>query len=175
VGTPGVGEESQRTGRGDRRVDLAQGAGGGVARIGVGLLARLGGRGVQGGERLMAQVDLAADLDDVRPTGAGEPLRDVADGPDVLGDVLSDPPVAAGGRLDEVALLVADRAAEAVDLGLGGVAHRLVGGEPQETPDAGVELDRFRVGEGVVEAEHGHAVLDRRELLRTRRADPERR
>ncbi len=37
---PGIGEEAQRPGGGDRRIELAQAAGGGVARIGEGLAAR---------------------------------------------------------------------------------------------------------------------------------------
>ena len=37
---PGVGEEAQRPRGGDRRIDLAQRAGGGVARVGVGASAR---------------------------------------------------------------------------------------------------------------------------------------
>jgi hypothetical protein len=167
-------EERQRPGGGDLRVDLAQRSGGGVARVGVGLLAGLGGRGVQGRERLVAQVDLAADLDHLRPALAGQPLGDVGNRADVLGDILAHPPVASGRGLDQHATLVADRARQAVDLRLGGVAHGLVGRQPQEPPDAGVEVDGFLVGEGVVQAQHGNPMLHRRELLRTGRADPKR-
>jgi hypothetical protein len=46
------------------------------------------------------------------------------------------------------------------------------GDRPQEPPDPRVELGRLVVGEGVVQAEHRHAVLDGRELLGPRRADP---
>ena len=45
---PGVGEEAQRPPRGDARVDLAQRARGGVARVDVGPLAPLGAGGVHG-------------------------------------------------------------------------------------------------------------------------------
>jgi hypothetical protein len=54
------------------------------------------------------------------------------------------------------------------------VEHRLVR-QPQEPADAGVEFCRLVVGEGVVEAQHRHAVLDWRELLGPRRAHPQRR
>ena len=113
---PGVGEEAQGARRGDRRVDLAQGAGGGVARIGVGALAGRLGRGVEGGEVVVAEIDLAAHLDHLRPAGARQAMGDVADGAQVLGDVLADPAVAAGGALDQDAVLVAQGGRKAVDL-----------------------------------------------------------
>ena len=47
---PGIGEEAQRARGGDRGVQLAQRPGGGVARVGKGLVARCGLPGVQGGE-----------------------------------------------------------------------------------------------------------------------------
>ena len=67
--------------------------------------------------------DLAADLED----GWGswrEPMRDVGDRGDVGRDVLTDPSVAAGGRLDEHAVLVAQRHGQAVELQLAGPDHR---------------------------------------------------
>ncbi len=67
VQAPGIGEEGQGASGGDGAVDLAQGAGGGVAGVGVGLLAGLLGGGVERRKGCMAQIDLAADLDLARP------------------------------------------------------------------------------------------------------------
>jgi hypothetical protein len=169
---PGIGEEPQRPLGADLRIDLAQRAGGEVAGIGVGALAGLEGGGVEGGEGLQLDIDLAADLDHVGPAGALQLVGDVGDGPQVGGDVLAHPAVAPRRALDQHALLVAQRGRQTVDLRLGGVEHRLAG-QAQEAADAGVELGRLVVGKGVVEAQHRHAVLDRRELLGPRGADPQ--
>ncbi len=120
---PGVGEEVQRAGGGDARVELAQRAGGGVPRVGEGAGAGLRLAGVQRREVGVAHVALAADLEDGR--GAGEPFGDVGDGAGVRGDVLAGLAVAAGGGDDEAAVLVAQREREAVDLRLGGEGERL--------------------------------------------------
>src|SRR6185437_8895167 len=170
---PGVGEEVQVALGGDLRVELAQRAGGGVARVDVGRLAGGLHRRVQRGEVGVFEVDLAADLDDLRPAVAGEAMRNLANGLQVGGDVLAHPPVAARGALHEDALLVAQRGRETVDLRLGGVGDRVVA-EAQETADTGVELARLVVREGVVERQHRHAVLDRGEGRRPRRADLQR-
>src|SRR5690606_10053362 len=86
---PGVGEETQGAFGRHLRVDLAQGAGGEIARVGVGA-ASFGLRlGVEGGEAVVGRIDLAADLDTGGPTGAGQPCGDVGDGQQVAGDVLA--------------------------------------------------------------------------------------
>ncbi len=61
---PGVGEELERPRGGDARVELAQRAGGEVARIGEGRLAGLGLAGVQRAKIGVAHVDLAARFED---------------------------------------------------------------------------------------------------------------
>ncbi len=101
-----------------------------------------------------------------------EPLRNFADGADIGGDVLALEAVAAGRGVDEVAALVAQRARQAVDLGLGGEGERLVGGEAEEPPHPVGEIDHLLVVEHVAEREHRHRVADLGELARRRRADP---
>jgi hypothetical protein len=120
-------------------------------------------------------VHLATHLDHVGPAGAGEARGDVGEGPQVLGHVLAGAAVAAGGALNEHAPLVAEGGGEAVDLGFGveGQGLRLV--QAQEAADPGRELGDVRLGEGVVQRQHGHAMCDRRELGGRRRADSGRR
>ncbi len=172
---PGVGEELQRPPGGDGGIDLAQRAGGEVAGVGVGALARFHGGSVEGLELGQRRIDLAADFDDVGPALAVQSLGDVLQGAQVGGDVLAGAAVAPGGASDQHALLVTDRGGQAVDLRLGGEGHGLAGLQLQETPHAGHELDHVGSLEGVVEAQHRHAMHDRRELGRARRAHLQRR
>ena len=118
-----VHPERQVARRGDGGILLAQGAGGGVAGVDVGLLA--GGLlgGVEGREGGQPQVDLAAHLEHGRGT-VSQPLGHVVDGADVGGDVLADPTVAAGGGLHEPTVLIAQRHREPVELELAGPGRR---------------------------------------------------
>ena len=91
---------------------------------------------------------------------------------DIGGDVLALVAVAAGGGGDEPALLVADRARQAVDLRLGGDRQRLVRRQAQEAADAGDELGDILLAEGVVERQHRHRVHDLAEAADRCRTDP---
>ena len=73
-------------------------------------------------------------------------LRDVADGADIVGDLLADRAVAAGGAAHQQPVLVAQRARQAVDLRLRTMSSGVVGGEPEEAPDAraGIRARRHR-------------------------------
>ena len=104
---PGVGEEAERAGGGDGRVELAQRAGGRIARIGEDPFAgrRLGL--VQLTEIVVAEIDLAANIDRFGHVLAGEAMRNVLDGHDVGGDVLALGAVAPGCGLDEPPAVVA--------------------------------------------------------------------
>ncbi len=166
---PAMREEAQRALCGDARVLLAERARGGVARVGelARLLAGLRGvreqAGVERGEVGLCHVHLAADLEDRGEGGlSAERLRDVGDRADIGGDVLADLPVAAGERLDQPAVLVAQRAGQAVDLGLGGERDGGVVGKLEEAADAAGELLDLRVRERVVEAHHRSGVRDLR-------------
>ena len=161
----------ERPRRGHRRVDLAERARRAAPRIGDGLQPVLREPLVQRLEVVVAHEDLAAHLDHVG-RALRQRVRDVRHHADVGGDVLALVAVAAGGGGDEPAVLVADRAGQAVDLGLGGDGERLVGGEPEEAADAGEELDHVLLGEGVVERQHRHGVDDLAEAPDRRRADP---
>ena len=111
---------------GQRRVELADRAGGRVARVGEGRFLGFGAALVErfeGGDR---QVDLAAHFDQLRRVR--DPQRDRADRAQVLGHVLADPAVAAGRAADQDPVLVGERDRQAVDLRLGRVAE-LRGGD----------------------------------------------
>ena len=169
---PGIGEELERPARGDRRVELAQRAGRGVARIGEHRLALGRLALVERKEVGMRHIDLAAHLADVGVPVPVQPLRDLADGADIGGNVLALEAVAAGRGIDEPPALVAQRARQAVDLRLGGEGERIIGGEAEEPLHPVGEIDHLLVVEHVAEREHRHRVADLGELRRRRRADP---
>jgi hypothetical protein len=75
---PVIGEEFERAPRGDRRVELAQRARRDIAWVGENRLARGLALGVDREKPFALHVDFAPDLDDVRPTLAGERFRHVA-------------------------------------------------------------------------------------------------
>src|SRR5690606_18810556 len=101
-----VGTELQRAAGGDSRVQLAQAAGGGVARVGEGLAARFQLAGIEGLEAGLGHVDLAAHLQHRRPALAVQLQRNVAHGAHVGADVLADTAVTTGGAAHQHAVLV---------------------------------------------------------------------
>ena len=166
---PGVGEEGKRPRRGDARIELAQRAGGEIARVGVDRLPRLGLARVERFEIGVAHIDFAARLEDARR--AVEPMRDRFDRAHVGGDVLALEAVAARRRPDELAVLVAQVAGEAVDLRLGGHGERRIDREAKKAPHPRAKFLDLLVSENVAERKHRHGVPDLGEFLRRRRAD----
>ena len=75
-------------------------------------------------------------------------------------------------RLHELAVLVAQRDRQAVDLGLGGERHRLVAREPQEALHLLDEASHVVVRIGLLQRQHGDGMADGGELARRRAADP---
>ena len=120
-----VAEERQLPIGGDRRIDLAQRPGRGVAGVDVELRLLAGRLGqldlalVEPLEGRQLHVDLAPGLEHRREV-ARQALGDVGDGADIVGDVLPHPPVAAGRTLHEHAVLVAQRDRQPVELQLDG-------------------------------------------------------
>ena len=106
---PAVGEEAQPALCGERRVDLTQAAGSGVARIDECLFAVRLPFPVQRREISEPYVDLAPDLQSLRHVGARQVVRQVAQRAQVLGHVLAGLAVAPGGAEDEPALVVMQR------------------------------------------------------------------
>ena len=157
---PGIGEEAERPRGGDGRILLPQRA---RRRI-----ARIGKDGIAGGllplvereEGVLGHVDLAAHLADIRDVAALQFFRHVLERTDVGGDVLAHGAVAAGRRGDELALFVAQRHRQPVDLRLGAEVDLAIVAQPQETPDAIDEIDDVLFRKGVVERLHRHRVPD---------------
>ena len=171
-GADAVAPDRERPLGGELRVELADRAGGGVARVGEGGLAGRGAALVQGFEVGDRQVDLAAHLDQLR--GVVDPQRDRLDRAQVVGDVLADAAVAAGRAAGEDAVLVGERDRQAVDLRLGHVAE-LAGGDVEAlelVADARLPGAQLLLVAGVGEGEHRLGVLDLLELVERRAADP---
>src|SRR6185312_15709060 len=124
---PRIGEEAERTRRGDAGILLAQRARRRIARIGedgaaFGLLPL-----VQRKEGRLGHVDLAAHLADPGYVAALQFLRNVLERPDVGGDVFTLGAVAAGRGGHEFAALVAQRHRQPVDLRLGAERDPVIG------------------------------------------------
>ena len=159
VGADAVADHREPAAGGDRGVLLAQRAGGGVARVGEDLLAGPLQIGVEGGEVLNSDEDLAAGLEEGRRgrrRGGVEAARDRLDGAGVRRDVLADAPVAAGGGRGERAVDVLEVDGQAVDLHLA----QPDGLGPEGLDGARHPLAQLVDAEDVVEAEHLLGVLD---------------
>ena len=140
---PGIGEEAQRARGGDAR-DPSGAASPppncadwrtAVSPAAFDLLL------VEREKRLLGHVDLAAHLADVGHVAALQFFRHVLERADVGGDVLALGAVAAGGGGDELAVLVAQRHRQPVDLRLGAEVDPVVVGELEEAPDAADEVE----------------------------------
>ena len=166
---PGIGEKLERPLGGHARIELAQGAGGEIARIGVSRLAGGGLARVERGEVGVAHVDFAPRLEDSRR--ALKPLGDRLHHARIGGHVLPFIAVAARRRLDELAVLVAQAAREPVDLRFRNDIKRRAFAHAQEPPHPGAEFLDLVVGEDVAERQHRHAMANFREFLRRRRPD----
>ena len=169
---PAIGEKAERPRRRDARVFLAQRAGGGIARVGEDGVARRFLAFVELEEVRLGHVDLAAHLAHRRHAPALEAVRHFLQRLDIGGDVLALGAVATRGGANELAILIAQRHRQAVDLRLGAERDLLVVGQAQEAADAADKIDDVVFGERVVERQHRHRVPDLGETPGRRRADP---
>ena len=138
------------------RVLLAQGSGGGVARVDEGLFPGLDAGLVECGEVGDREVNLAAHLD-AGGDGARQGLRNRRDRACVSGDVFADVAVASGSGAHEATVLVQEVDGQAVDLHLGRhLQVRDAGGLGHTCLPPGELLE----GEHVVEGHHLGQVAD---------------
>ena len=172
-----VGEEVQTPRRHHLGIELAQGAGTGVARVGEQRLAALGPLPVDRLEHRIGDQRLAAHLQPGGRIRQLQPQRHALDRAHVGGDLLALLAVAAGGGPHQHAVLIAQGQGVAVDLEL---AHhrqgrqRFAGGggaieHLQQAPVPGLELLE---AEGVIEAEQRDAVPHADEAVGRRAAHP---
>jgi len=96
-------------------IEEFEGAGGGIAGIGEKRLPFFFAALVEGGKGGFRKIHFATEFDARRK--AGDEKRKVADGLNILGDIISALPVTAGEPLGEATILVAEADREAVDLG----------------------------------------------------------
>ena len=97
---------------------MAQGAGGGVAGVGVCLLAARGALFVELGEARFGEIDFAAHFKPAGDVLAQQGEGDALDGSQVERDVFAHKPVAARGAAREHAVFVGERHRQAVKLEL---------------------------------------------------------
>ena len=157
----GVEEDREAPARRLARVEQAERTRRRVARVREEGLPRLLPQGVERPEGGLAEVDLAADLEEARRPG-GQPEREDADRPHVRRDVLSRRPVSARGASHEDALLVDEGDGEAVDLQL---ADDLRERTVEAVRHAGQPRVEPRLVVRVVEREERHLVPDVREVV----------
>ncbi len=167
---PRIGEEAQGTHCRDRRIDLAQRPGGGVAGI---LVLGLVRRALTGIERFkvgVADIHLAAHLQHIRHV-TGQGLRDLCDRAKIGCHVLAGFTVTARGAMDKATFFIAQAGRQAIDLGLGGDRQGFVVFQSEETSDAGQEIGHILVGEGIAEGQHRAGMANLAKLARRPGAD----
>ena len=166
-----VDPDREIPGRRDRRVELSERAGGGVARVRRRPLAVGDKLLVQSAEGREGEVDLSAHLEHGRRRLSPEPEHregDRLDRPQVRRHVLAALPVTPGGAADEDAVLVDERHGRAVDLRLCHVGDRLV--RLESLADVLRPLVQPFVRRHLLERAHRCEVLRFLELLGRRRA-----
>jgi len=122
-GRYGVAEESERAGSGNRRIELTQTSGGGVARIRENGIAGPGASLVHLLEPVEREIDLAANFDPPAGSALAQTERDITHGAKVQRHFLTDHSISAGRAHDENLILIRERDRGAVDLELRGVSR----------------------------------------------------
>ena len=158
----------QRTPGRDPGVELADAAGGGVARIDEGFLTLRERLRVEAFETRVGNIDLAAHFQPLRDAPPRKAQWHAFNGADIGGDVLAGDPVAAGRGPREHAVFIEQADREPVELGFGGVIHRI---DFQSFPHPAVEVGQFLVAESITQREHAHLVAHLAKGLERRRAD----
>ena len=98
-------------------------------------------------------------------------MRNVLDGTDVGGDVFACKAIAAGRGADQLAVFIAQRQRQAVDLRFGDKRRNMVGIELEKAPDTINELRDILITERIAERQHGNRMLHFRKAARRRGAN----
>ena len=167
-GPVAIGEQPQPALGTQLRIEQLERPGREVARVGVrfmpGLLALL----VDADQVFAGHVDFAAGLEQGGRLVCVQPQRQIADGAQVVRDVIALLAVAARGSEGEDAVLIGQGNGQAVDLEFDDVPDRLA---VQQLADAFVELAQLGGTVGVVDRQHRHAMADADEPLDRLAAD----
>ena len=162
-----VHEEGQPAGSRDPGIQLAQGARGGIARVGKQAFARfLPGR-VQADKNILGHVSLAPHLQGWY--GPAQPEGNTADGFQVSGDILTGFTVTPGSPPDKETVFVIKGNRQSVDLRL----HHILDLLPRQgLPYPPVKIPQFPFIEGVGQAQHRGKMAQGRKTLPGPPADP---
>ena len=164
-----IGIESKRPAGRDPRIELAQASGSRIARIGKELVAPGLLRAVQRQEVFLQHQHLAPHFEHLGGR-AGQLSGHAAHRAQVGRDVLAGDAVAPGGALHQLAVLVAQRGSQTVQLG-GGTESK-VRRHAQQRLQPPVERQDIGLAEGIGQRAHGHPVRDGAETGRGGRAHP---
>ncbi len=152
-----IGEEAQLALGGELGVEQLQGAGRGIARVGVLLVAALGLDFVDARQFGAGHVDFAAGFEEFGRLVGVQPQGHLGNRADVVRDVVAFFAVAARDAGREQAIVVGQRHGDAVDLQLDDVNHLLAA---ERLADARVEFAQLVVGLALLDRQHGNAVND---------------
>ncbi len=158
----------QRALRRDAWIELAQRAGGGIARIHKGLFSPRLRLPVETQKPLVTDEHLTAHLQARRClTLQAQGYR--GDGADIAADVLAGSAIATGGAAHQHAVFVEQADRQTIELRLGGVFHLLY---LQAFADPAIEIGQLFVIKGIVQGQHGQRMLHRAKGLDGFGADP---
>ena len=154
--------EFQRTVGGDLRIQLAQAASGGIARVGEGFAADFQLSGVEPLEAGFGHEHFATDFQGRRPAAALQLERDVAHGAHVDADVFTGRTVATRRAAHQYAILIQQADRQTIELGLTAIFNRRTAAQQvtdrqiQTFGDPTIKLTHVGFFKGVTEAEHRH-------------------
>ena len=161
----------QRPGRGYPGVELAQAAGGGIARIDEHFLALCPRPRIDLLESRPRQVDLSAYFQHLRVAFPAQAQRHRGYGAHVVGNILAGAAIATGrGALKHTAA-VEQADGNTIQLGFAGEFQRCLA-VAQAVLQAAIEIQHVLLVEGVVERQHRYFVGDLAKSLQRRRAHP---
>ena len=153
----GVGEKRQGPGRGHGGVELPQGSGGRISRVGEGRRPFLRSLPVDPFKPRQRKIDFSPDLGSGRVGSLPESKGQGSDGPEIRRHVLSLQTVSPGGSVMQAAVFVGQGDRYSVDLELGHQADLL---DLQLSRDPAVEGLQLDFIEGVGQTQHGHSMSD---------------
>ena len=159
-----VGKKVQAAAGGDARIELAQAAGGGVARVGKRFLALGFLACIERGKIGFQHQHFAAHFDGFGHIAAVQAQRNIGDGAHIVGNVFAAGTIAAGGRLHQHAASIEQADGQAVEFRFNHIFGLLPG---QAAAHAFIKSEHFAVvkcaglvlrRKSIAQREHGHGM-----------------